>query len=558
MPQVIEEETSDEDNSSNDSNKVAKKQAKHEQKTEVSKKLKSECSNEFKSTGNKLGKTTKDTSSYKRQESGGDGNKSNKIEEEKIHHKNSSSFHDISDRYDFIRKHRSGSCKSAAASLKFTKKRNSIKKITSSPFAPLSRKSYHLSTSTSKEKNMSSFVGISNIKTSELSVADSTKIMQSQSRCLSDVSWNMTYLESDEKKSLPIQRYDSNSSLLSGNSGKGGNASTTTLTSKSDFNWDFRSLRNTSCHMPRLDTHMEEYPYSKRRGKMRKRPVYKAIDTLPELIECEENLEEEYFSIRHNRINIIEDLNEFGRRSKRHRSLDGGSKKNKAYNAPNFNTFYQYQDVTETDEKDWASEDSNCSKSKPLSKISIIFNKIYADLFERPIRMKQIKERSRRNINALGDDPINEDSNDSSNKTHKNEQQSDASSSTVSFRKRDVHTLFDGLDKPKKTLSCCNKFFGSIEDPIFEVNDEYPQPRYLQTSNFNSSDYDSKSEIIKFKSRHDRREIFDKILDKKDQMPNKSSMKMRSISFDNEPILEENDEDNDNIEKKFFLSISNR
>lgn len=64
-------------------------------------------------------------------------------------------------------------------------------------------------------------------------------------------------------------------------------------------------------------------------------------------------------------------------------------------------------EVSETEEEDWLSDDSTTNNVKSISKISRIFNKIYADHFERPIRMKQIKERSRRNIHTLGDTPIN-------------------------------------------------------------------------------------------------------------------------------------------------------
>jgi hypothetical protein len=547
MPQVIEEETSDEDNSSNQSNNSKKEKLKPIKRKEPLKNQ-PKLVKDLLIVDKKSGRNFDDTNSYDQLRHDKNEALLNNMEEKKVgHHKNSSSFSDIRDSYDFIRKHRSGSCKSAAASLKFTKKRNSIRKFSNRPLAGLSCNSRHLSTSTSKGKNVSSFVGISNIKTSELSLGDSVKMLQSNSRCLSDVSWNLTHQESDDKKSLPLVRYDSSGSLLSGNSAKGGNTSTTTLTSKNDFNWDFRSLRNASSNMPRLDTHMEEFPYSKRQGMMSK-PLHRIVDTLPELIECEEILEEEYdiFSIRHNRINIMEDLNEFGRKNnKRHRSLDGRSKK-QTYNANKANRYVWDSDVSETEEEDWISDDSNKGRGEPISKISRIFNKIYADLFERPIRMKQIKERSRRNINTLGDNPINEDSNDSSNKNHEEEEKSDASSSTISFRKRDVQTLFDGLDRPKKTLSCSTKFYEQIEDPILEDMDEYP-----------THTYDTKSEIVKFKSRHDKGTIFKKYMDRKDKMPNNSSINIRSISFDNEPILEDIDEYNEFNDNKVILSHLN-
>jgi len=94
-------------------------------------------------------------------------------------------------------------------------------------------------------------------------------------------------------------------------------------------------------------------------------------------------------------------------------------------------------------------------------------------------------------------------------------------------------------------LSCHNRYYEQIEDPILEDKGEYPN-------------HDIKSEIAKFKSRHDRRAIFDKILDKKDQMPNANNIRIRSYSFDNEPILEENDEDTELVDPYYhnFLIIN--
>lgn len=281
-----------------------------------------------------------------------------------------------------------------------------------------------------------------------------------------------------------------------------------------------------------------EFPFRKPRDRVR--PVSKFMDALPELIECEENLEEEYdlFSIRHNRITIMEDLNEFGRKGKRHRSLDGRKKK-KLYNQSRISNYYQWDsDVSETEEEDWISDDSTKDNGKSISKISRIFNKIYADHFERPIRMKQIKERSRRNIHTLGDTPINEDINDSSNKSSKEEHDavSDTSSSNMSFRKKYVKTLFDKMDQPEtKTLSS-NKYYEQIEDPIQEDEGEYPKnPEMIKSETYE-----------KFKSRHERWKILDKVLDEKEEpMGTKLNFKIRSFSFDNEPILEENDEDNE-------------
>lgn len=240
----------------------------------------------------------------------------------------------------------------------------------------------------------------------------------------------------------------------------------------------------------------------------------------------------------------MEDLNEFGRKSnKRHKSLDGRSKSNNPYNPPKVRNCVWQNDVSETSEEDWSSSGSIKSKGKSISKISTFYNKLYSDLFERPIRMKQIKEKSRRNIKSLGDDPINEDSNDGNISDKSGEQQSDLSSSNVSFKRHNIHALFDNLDMPKKTLSLSGKFYELSEDTILEEKGEYPQDTY-----------DAKSEIAKFKTRHDRRIIFDKFLDRKEKYSNKGNMKLRSISFDNEPILEDKDEDLDQLENKLVLS----
>ena len=224
----------------------------------------------------------------------------------------------------------------------------------------------------------------------------------------------------------------------------------------------------------------------------------------------------------------MKDLNEFGRKNKRHHSLDG--RKNKISNIK------WDSDVSETSEEDWISDDSAKEKGKSLSKISRIFNKIYADHFERPIRMKQIKEKNRRNISTLGDTPINEDSNDSSNKSDRVENVSDTSSSNMSFRKRYVRKFFDRLDQPEtKTVSLSKKFTELIKDPIVEDENEYPDNDAIKSETYE-----------KFKSRHERWKLYDKILDDKKILSSKKlSFKIRSISFDNEPILEEKDEENE-------------
>jgi len=180
----------------------------------------------------------------------------------------------------------------------------------------------------------------------------------------------------------------------------------------------------------------------------------------------------------------------------------------------------------------------NNKKGKTVSKISRIFNKIYADHFERPIRMKQIKERNKRNNKRLIDTTINEDSNDSSEDC-KNENISDASSSNLSFKKKYVHTFFDKLDQPEtKTVSASHKYYDQIEDPIQEDEDE--------NENVDCASVIKSETYEKFKYRHHRWKIFENVLEANEGTPQrKISFKLRSSSFDNEPILEENDEDNE-------------
>jgi len=229
----------------------------------------------------------------------------------------------------------------------------------------------------------------------------------------------------------------------------------------------------------------------------------------------------------------MKDLNEFGRKGKRHRSLDGGRKR-KAITPQ-----WQY-DVSETEEEDSISDADleKDNKSKSFSKISRIFNKIYADHFERPIRMKQIKERNNRNINTLGDTPINEDSHDSSEESRE-EHPSENSSSNLSFKRRYVRTFFDKIDKPEnKTVSASQKYYEIISEPILEGEEENEGAE--NNSLIRSETYE------KFKSRHNRWKFFDNVLDAKEPGTSrrKSFMKTTS-SFDNEPIVEENIEEND-------------
>lgn len=181
MPQVIEEENSDADNSSNTSVKGSLVIKKTEKPIELIPDYKTglieDVNSNFASNKSSRGKDSRELVSNK------NVNVEHNMEaKERSHHTSSDPFIDIRENFDFIRKHRSGSCKSAAASLKFTKRRHLNGNNANSPFANISKKSQHLSTSAGRDKNFSSFVGMSNIKSSELSVGDSVKRLQSNSR----------------------------------------------------------------------------------------------------------------------------------------------------------------------------------------------------------------------------------------------------------------------------------------------------------------------------------------------------------------------------------------
>jgi hypothetical protein len=529
---IIEEETSDEDNSSKDGSgsddkkkrvhKSPKKKEKYGTNQQEVKDLKVHKEEIMKHN------SARDILTEKR-----NIHPSDREEEEKVgKNLQANSFNDIRDNYDHIRHHRSSSCKSAAASLQFSKQRYLTKRIAKAPFNQLSKRSNYMSTSTSMGRTrIPSFFGLGNRKMSEPSLVNTNRKMESNSKCLSDASWNVTHQESFTKKSMPLKPWvSSNSSLSSEYSGKVGNTSTTTLTS--DFTWEIRSCKLQPLTARRKSAFIDvEFPSNRKRGHMR--PSGKVTGTLPELIECEEKLEDEYelFSIRHSRINIMKDNNEFGRKGKRYRSLDGHKKG------------YKIQcdsDVSETLEEDWISGESTKEKEKSLSKISRIFNKIYADHFERPIRMKQIKERNRRHIHTLGDTPINEDSNDGSNKDEKEDIISDTSSSNMSFRKKYVKTFLDKVDKPRnKTLSMSTKYYSQIKDTIEEDVNECPDSALIKSETYE-----------KFKSRHDRWKLFDKVIQEEEKLmsSNKLPYKVRSTSFDNEPIVEEKDEENEVVD----------
>lgn len=212
---IIEEETSDEDNSSKDGN-ASDKERKSKTK---SPKMKNKEKRGFEvgelteiNTKDNTPTISKDPQSHtfpsKLQAEKRSKNPSDKTEEEKLpSNLLSNSFNDIRDSYDYIRQHRSSSCKSAAASLQFPKNRYLSKKVMTNPLMPLIKRSHRFSTSSAKRKtHMPSLFGLGNRKMSEPSLVDNLRRAESNSKCLSDISWNVTFKESDTKNSVPLNR----------------------------------------------------------------------------------------------------------------------------------------------------------------------------------------------------------------------------------------------------------------------------------------------------------------------------------------------------------------
>lgn len=296
---IIHEESSDEDNSSKEGNLSDKDGSGSTRMKEINQRFKMKEVNyetgeisEIKSKDN----STKVIDTLKRERSGKNllseklsKQHSDFAEEEKFHHSGHKNlFHDFRDSFDRTRDQRSNSCKSAAASLQFSNNRFFRKKLGTSPFKALPKRSYKFSSSTSKRKtHVSSFAGVAGGKTSEPSLVDMRKQIETHSKCLSEISNKISRRRSETRKSMPIDRCPSNSSLSSEYSARIGNTSTTTFTS--DITWEFRS-----CKLQPLDPRyrsrpMEaEFPYiSTARPNRAKvmRQFSRVGETLPELIE---------------------------------------------------------------------------------------------------------------------------------------------------------------------------------------------------------------------------------------------------------------------------------
>ena len=166
---IIEEETSDEDNSSKDSTSGEQAAKTLKQEIAIKEETKNQATyetgeiNEIKrkdtdpSSNKFVHNSSRDLLAEKRSRKNIDS-----IEEEKVpNNLLSDSFQDIRESYDFIRQHRSSSCKSAAVPLHFSKRRYLTKKASNTPFVPLSKKSNHLSTSASMGRsNITSLFGL--------------------------------------------------------------------------------------------------------------------------------------------------------------------------------------------------------------------------------------------------------------------------------------------------------------------------------------------------------------------------------------------------------------
>lgn len=215
--EVIQEEISDEDTSSKEENDSDKKVKTPCRVTNLPKRFKNnEASYE---TGEISDIKSKDNStrlvgSLTRQRSGKNllkekffKHNSDFNEEEKV--QNPELFNSFQDNFDnhMHRGHRSSSCKSATNSLKFSNHRLLKKSITKSPFLPYGKHSHQFSLSNSKNKTrVPSLFGIYNRKMSEPSLVDLNRQMESNSKCLSEVSLNLSRRGSETLKSVPVNR----------------------------------------------------------------------------------------------------------------------------------------------------------------------------------------------------------------------------------------------------------------------------------------------------------------------------------------------------------------
>lgn len=168
---IIEEETSDEDNSSKDSRNGESAAKTPKQEITIKEEIKNQATyetgeiNEIKRKDSKVDpslnkfiqNSSRDIMAERRSKKNIE-----MIEEEKVpNNLLTDSFQDIRESYDFIRQHRSSSCKSAAVPLQFSKRRYLTKKTSNTPFVQLSKKSNHLSTSASMGRsNITSLFGL--------------------------------------------------------------------------------------------------------------------------------------------------------------------------------------------------------------------------------------------------------------------------------------------------------------------------------------------------------------------------------------------------------------
>ena len=173
--------------------------------------------------------------------------------------------------------------------------------------------------------------------------------------------------------------------------------------------------------------------------------------------------------------------------------------------------------INEIEEELLSDESQEGKKIYSLSKFSLMFNRIFGDANDR---------KKPRNLSSLGDDPIDEDLNDS------DDSQEQRSNSSLSFIKR-KELLFDRLD-PIDTNSLRShktsfRHLSSIDEPI----EEHPGEEEVPLSRFDSyKKLKSQDKFLSGKVRSDvsrGRELEFKM----------KLRRLRSSSFDVDPIREE-------------------
>ena len=166
-----------------------------------------------------------------------------------------------------------------------------------------------------------------------------------------------------------------------------------------------------------------------------------------------------------------------------------------------------------------------------------MINKVYADHFELPRWVQKC-----RNLSSFGDDPIDEDSNEYDGYF---EEIGSQSGSSFSIRKKEVLHFFDKME-PMKSTYLEVKNLDVIDEPILEEPEEAVP--FTEFDNF-------KKVRSSFKNDKFMQSL---IRDEKRGRHGQESIRIRSISFDSDPIREEpyEDEMKDNNYHLFIRSPS--